>query len=101
MLVCTVSCISWADPNDPVVIQRLWYVDDDAPGQVHDGSSWETAFVHLQDALAAVQADEMIRVAQGTYRPDQGNGMTPGDREALRSRGGMPGPTSLTPMVPQ
>jgi len=82
MLVCTVSCISWADPNDPVVIQRVWYVDDDAPGQIHDGSSWETAFVHLQDALAVVQADEMIRVAQGTYRPDQGNGMTPGDREA-------------------
>jgi len=62
------------------------YVDDDAPPG-GDGQSWDTAFRYLQDALAeayfGVGAEE-IRIAQGTYRPDQdeGGNVTPGDREA-------------------
>ena len=59
------------------------YVDDDAqPGG--DGSTWESAFMYLQDALAiATDADE-IRIAQGTYRPDDSEHghATPGDRSA-------------------
>jgi hypothetical protein len=66
--------------EEPAVL----YVDDDAPG-ANDGSSWENAYNFLQDALTA--ADTLprpveIRVAQGTYKPDQGAGITPGDREA-------------------
>jgi len=57
------------------------YVDDDAAGN-NDGSSWSDAFNDLQDALDfAIPGDE-IHVAQGIYKPDQGNGITPGDREA-------------------
>jgi len=62
------------------------YVDDDAPPG-GDGQSWDTAFRYLQDALAeayfGVGAEE-IRIAQGTYRPDQDEAgyVTPGDRQA-------------------
>jgi len=60
------------------------YVDADAPGN-NDGSSWENAYVYLQDALAdanTAQKPIEIRVAQGIYKPDQRVSQTPGDREA-------------------
>jgi len=60
------------------------YVDDDTAG-AKDGSSWLNAYNFLQDALAdansALKPVE-IRVAQGIYKPDQGVGITVGDREA-------------------
>jgi hypothetical protein len=59
----------------------IHYVDDDATG-ASDGSSWEDAFVCLQDALAAAHYSDQILVAQGIYKPDMGAGITPGDREA-------------------
>ncbi|MBN2477183.1 MAG: right-handed parallel beta-helix repeat-containing protein [Pirellulales bacterium] len=65
-------------------VPQVLYVDDDALG-ANDGTSWEDAFVHLQDALdtAAAHANvREIRVAQGTYQPDQGSNQTRGDREA-------------------
>jgi len=44
--------------------------DDAAPGG--NGSSWDTAYRHLQDALGAdVQLPREIHVAQGTYYPDR------------------------------
>ena len=82
VLACTMPYISWADANDPVAVQRIWYVDDDAPGAIHDGTRWETAFVYLQDALAVAEPDQVIRVAQGIYKPDQGANEPPGNREA-------------------
>ncbi|MDH4240302.1 MAG: right-handed parallel beta-helix repeat-containing protein [Phycisphaerae bacterium] len=60
---------------------QIIYVDDDADG-ANDGSSWTDAFNFLQDALATAYYGDEIRVAQGTYKPDQGAGITPGDREA-------------------
>jgi len=60
------------------------YVDANAAG-ANNGSSWEDAYVYLQDALADANAADKpveIRVAQGIYKPDQGVIQTPGDREA-------------------
>ncbi len=56
------------------VSAKIIYVDDDASGQ-NDGSSWENAYIYLQDAIYeanySVKPIE-IRVAQGTYTPDKG-----------------------------
>lgn len=52
---------------------RIIYVDARASG-ADDGSSWEDAYVYLQDALADADAPTEpveICVAQGTYKPDQ------------------------------
>lgn len=62
------------------------YVDVNATGSALDGSTWCDAYLHLQDALAEAAAAggtiNEIRVANGAYKPDQGNTQTPGDREA-------------------
>jgi hypothetical protein len=58
------------------------YVDDDAAG-ANNGSSWTNAYNYLQDALGDANAATKpveIRIAAGTYKPDLGNGITPGDR---------------------
>jgi len=63
---------------------RIIYVDAVAVG-ANDGSSWADAHACLQDALAEAAAAVppiQIRVAQGTYKSDQGADMTPGDRQA-------------------
>lgn len=69
------------DQGGPGII----YVDDTATG-ANDGSTWCDAFIYLQDALATAEASggtvTEIRVAQGTYKPDQGANVTPGDRTA-------------------
>jgi hypothetical protein len=67
---------------DTSFAERIIYVDADAPG-ANDGSSWEDAHKYLQDALADANSSPMpvqIRVAQGIYKPDQGAGITLGDR---------------------
>jgi hypothetical protein len=75
-----------------------YHVDADAPGSVHDGRSWATAMLTLQDALAAAGSGDEIVVAEGTYKPDQGGTATLGSREAsfllkpgLAVRGGFAG----------
>jgi len=57
------------------------YVDRNAGGS-NNGSCWANAFKHLQDGLAVATEGVEIRVAQGTYRPDQGSSVARGDREA-------------------
>ena len=67
----------WNDADDSPLVNafvveygQVRYVDDDAP-LGGDGSSWETAFKFLQDALAVALAGDEIHVAQGTHRPDR------------------------------
>ncbi|MBN2270046.1 MAG: hypothetical protein JXN61_05495, partial [Sedimentisphaerales bacterium] len=65
---------------------KVIYVDADTAG-TNDGSSWADAYKYLQDALTDANIAEKpveIRVAQGTYRPDEDT-LHPdgtGDREA-------------------
>src|SRR5262245_55890871 len=59
----------------------ILYVDDDAPPG-GDGVGWNSAFRYLQDALStARQRTDFteIRVARGSYKPDQGARLIAGD----------------------
>ena len=63
---------------------KIIFVDADAPGPAHDGSSWADAFNLLQDAFSVAQYSDEIHVAQGIYKPDA-NSADPngsGDRTA-------------------
>lgn len=57
------------------------HVDKNAVG-ANNGTTWNDAFLQLQDALAIATFGDQVFVAEGTYRPDQGVGQTPGDRTA-------------------
>ncbi|MBW8041499.1 MAG: right-handed parallel beta-helix repeat-containing protein [Planctomycetes bacterium] len=59
----------------------VWHVDTDAPG-ANTGRNWIDAFNDLQDAFEAAAPGDKIKVAEGTYKPDQGGGQTPGDPAA-------------------
>ena len=68
---------------------QLLYVDDDAIG-ANNGLSWDDAFNYLQDALSIAGRGDEILVAKGIYKPDQGGGITTGDRKAVfRLRNGV------------
>jgi hypothetical protein len=63
---------------------KIIYVDDDADGE-NNGSSWENAYIYLQDALADANTAEKpveVRIGQGVYKPDHGAGVTRGDSRA-------------------
>ncbi|MBP7050725.1 MAG: PASTA domain-containing protein [Phycisphaerae bacterium] len=59
-------------------------VDKNAPLTIWtpDGSTWTKAYRKLHDGLAAAQDGDTVRVADGTYVPDEGSGVTLGDRTA-------------------
>ena len=46
------------------------FVDKDATGPVHDGTSWCQAYTSLSEAINVVEPGYTIRVANGTYKPD-------------------------------
>jgi len=82
-IVISIVLMAFVSPSSAKVI----YVDANAPGPTHDGSSWANAYKHLQDALAdagsAAKPVEIL-VAQGIYKPDR-NSANPngsGDRTA-------------------
>lgn len=74
-LACNFACCS--STNSSTI-----YVDYKATGS-NDGQSWTDAFVSLQDALEAARTcgiPDIIKIAGGTYFPDQGATITAGDR---------------------
>lgn len=87
---------------------KIIYVDTAAVGE-NNGSSWADAHNYLQDALVDANTAEKpveIRMARGIYKPDQGGGVTSGDRDAafelfdgLTIRGGFAGAGSIDPDV--
>ena len=50
--------------------QTILYVDANASGPTHNGSTWCNAYLELQPALSVAAAGTTIRVADGVYRPD-------------------------------
>ena len=46
----------------------LLYVDVNAPGPVHDGLSWATAFLTIQAAVNVAEDSNVVVVADGVYR---------------------------------
>jgi hypothetical protein len=80
------------------------HVDADARGSVHNGRTWETAMLTLQDALAVASGGDEILVAEGVYRPDQGGLASRGDRTAsfdlpkgVALKGGYAGDGTINP----
>ena len=71
------GCSSGCEPDGATV----YYVDDDAPPW-GDGTTWETAYRRLQNALRVVGPGDDIRVAGGLYTPDrmEGGDIRLGDR---------------------
>ena len=68
----------------PLTYGKIIHVNDDATG-ANNGTSWEDAYVYLQDALVDANKAKKpveIRVAQGIYKPNQGSNQTPYDRKA-------------------
>lgn len=57
---------------EPRVLLSTLYVDANATGTVHDGTSWNSAYLDLQLALATSVSGDEIRVADGTYKPTSG-----------------------------
>ncbi len=57
----------------------ILYVASGAPGPVHDGLSWKTAYINIQDALASANSGTEVWVARGVYYPDAGVGQAKGD----------------------
>lgn len=65
----------------PAVLLDVLHVDQ-MVASAGDGSDWTQAFATLNDALATAVSGQTIRVAKGTYYPDEGSGASDGDRSA-------------------
>ena len=59
-----------------LLLSRDIYVDINSPGPTRDGTSWERAYVDLQQGLAAAVSGDRILVADGTYKPTSGTNRT-------------------------
>jgi len=59
--------LAWLLASGPGHAQVV-FVDRDAPGPVHDGSSWSNAFTTVQQGLNDATAGEEVWVSQGTYK---------------------------------
>ncbi|MDM8005952.1 MAG: thrombospondin type 3 repeat-containing protein [Phycisphaerae bacterium] len=88
ILDCSDNCPLVPNPDQENVCRpagNVLCVDADAYGN-NDGSNWFNAYNSLQDALKTATTSGSgiteIWIATGTYKPDQGVGITPGSRTA-------------------
>jgi len=71
----SIHCSSIVAACEALEVRRLLstvYVDLNAPGPTHDGTSWTTAYADLQPVLTAAVSGTTIDVAQGMYYPTTG-----------------------------
>jgi hypothetical protein len=64
-MIALLLCALWCGPGTATVLR----VDAQATGTPIDGSSWDTAFRTLHDALIAAASSDEIWMAGGTYTP--------------------------------
>jgi len=72
--------VLWLVAGSEALAARI-YVNRNANG-AGDGTSWDDAYNYLQDALAAAANGDEIWIVEGVYKPDEGSGVTLGDRTA-------------------
>jgi hypothetical protein len=72
------------------LVQTTLYVDESATGGANNGTSWGDAYVHLQDALDKANSSPSftfeVRVAEGTYVPDEDDIANDGVNDESESR---------------
>ncbi len=61
---------------------KRFHVSAAAGNDANSGESWAQAFATLSKALDVAQTQDTIWVAEGVYYPDEGPGVTTGDRTA-------------------
>jgi len=69
ILVVIVASLGTAIAATPVEAAGIIYVDADATSGANDGSSWNDAYLDLQNALEIAGSGDEIWVAAGTYKP--------------------------------
>jgi predicted outer membrane repeat protein len=68
------------DPNEIIESEKsIIYVDSNASG-ANNGTNWANALRYLQDGLGCASEGDEIWVADGTYKPDQGENKKKGDK---------------------
>jgi len=67
------SILGIVTTNGAAASPGVWYVNQQATG-ANDGTSWQDAFLDLQDALGVASAGDEVWVAVGVYKPDRGTG---------------------------
>ncbi|MBK8268987.1 MAG: hypothetical protein IPK83_12055 [Planctomycetes bacterium] len=100
-VICTLPVK--AAPCEPGVLFVDYNQTADCVDQ--DGECWESAFRYLQDAFAVAQENDVIRVSQGIFYPDESCADPNTDNrvdsfvlvQGVIIRGGYEGSASLTP----
>lgn len=79
-LILAVSAVGVMPATPARAAVNVIYVNDNAPGPTHDGTSWNNAYKKLQNALGAAVSGDQVWVAAGVYYPDEGTMQMNNDR---------------------